>query len=53
MVCGKDDELLESSRRMATWLRSKGQKVQLEEPEGTHSYIIWREGLIRFAAAIF
>lgn len=53
MVCGKDDELLESNRRMADWLGGKGQKVQLEEPEGTHSYIIWREGLIRFASTLF
>lgn len=53
MVCGKDDELLESNRRMADWLRAKGQKVQMEEPEGTHSYILWREGLIRFASTLF
>lgn len=53
MVCGKDDELLESNRRMAAWLGGKGQKVHLEEPEGTHSYIIWREGLIRFASTLF
>jgi enterochelin esterase family protein len=53
MVCGKDDELFESNRRLADWLRSRGQKVQMEEPEGTHSYIIWREGLIRFASTLF
>jgi enterochelin esterase family protein len=53
MVCGKDDELLESNRGLAAWLRSKGQKVQVEEPDGTHSYILWREGLVRFAATLF
>jgi enterochelin esterase family protein len=53
MVCGKDDELLESNRRLAAWLSKKGQKVQLEEPEGTHSYILWREGLVRFASTLF
>lgn len=53
MVCGKDDELLESNRRMADWIRGKGQKVELDQPEGTHSYIIWREGLIRFVSTLF
>ena len=53
MVCGKDDELLESNRHMADWLRGKGQKVELEQPAGTHSYIIWREGLIRFVSTLF
>lgn len=53
MVCGRDDELLESNRRLAAWLRNKGQAVELEEPEGTHSYILWREGLVRFLTRIF
>jgi len=53
MACGRDDELLESNRRLANWLRTKGQNVVLQEPEGTHSYIVWREGLVRFASTIF
>lgn len=53
MVCGRSDELLESNRQMAVWLRGKGQALELEEPEGTHSYIVWREGLTRFASLIF
>jgi len=53
MVCGRDDDLLESNRLLAQWLRGKGQAVELEEPEGTHSYIVWREGLVRFASMIF
>jgi enterochelin esterase family protein len=53
MICGKDDELLESNRRMKDWLRGKGQKVGFEEPEGTHSYILWREGLIQFVSMLF
>jgi enterochelin esterase family protein len=53
MVCGRDDELAEDNRRLADWLRAKGQPVTLEEPEGTHSYIVWREGLVRFAELIF
>lgn len=53
MVCGQEDELLESNRRFAFWLRSKGQPVELREPEGTHSYIIWREGLVQFASTLF
>ena len=53
MVCGRDDDLLESNRQFATWLRGKGQVIELEQPEGTHSYIVWREGLVRFASTIF
>ncbi len=53
MVCGQSDELLESNRQMAKWLQSKGRAVTLEQPEGTHSYIVWREGLVRFASMIF
>jgi enterochelin esterase family protein len=53
MVCGRDDELAESNRQMASWLGGKGATVALEQPEGTHSYIIWREGLVRFASMIF
>ncbi|MBS1800907.1 MAG: esterase [Acidobacteria bacterium] len=53
MVCGKDDELLDSNRQMAKWLQDKGAGVSLEIPDGTHSYIVWREGLVRFASLIF
>ncbi len=53
MVCGKDDELAGDNRRLAAWLKAKGQPVDFEEPDGTHSYIVWREGLVRFAQLIF
>jgi len=53
MVCGKDDDLAGDNRRLGAWLKAKGQPVEFEEPEGTHSYIVWREGLIRFAQMIF
>ena len=53
MVCAKDEELLESNRKMAAWLKAHGRPVTLDEPDGTHSYIVWREGLIRFAQKIF
>lgn len=53
MVCGKNDELIDDNRRLVAWLQSKGQTVTFDEPQGTHSYIIWREGLVRFAQMIF
>jgi enterochelin esterase family protein len=53
MVCGKDDELAGDNRRLAEWLTAKGQPVEFEERDGTHSYIVWREGLVRFAQMIF
>jgi enterochelin esterase-like enzyme len=53
MVWGKDDELAGDNRRLAAWLRRKGQPVSFNETEGTHSYIIWREGLVRFTQLIF
>jgi enterochelin esterase family protein len=53
ILCGRDDELLESNRQLAAWLRGKGQPVELREPMGTHSYIVWREGLVQFASALF
>jgi enterochelin esterase family protein len=53
MVCGDGDELIASNQQFARWLREKGAAATLETPEGTHSYIVWREGLVRFASAIF
>jgi enterochelin esterase family protein len=53
MVCGKDDELVASNQQFVRWLREKGAAATLETPEGTHSYIVWREGLVRFASLIF
>jgi enterochelin esterase family protein len=53
IICGGEDELLESNRQLAAWLRGKGQPVELLEPKGTHSYIVWREGLVQFASALF
>lgn len=53
MVCGRNDELLDSNQGFVKWLRGKGQEVELDTPEGTHSYIVWREGLVQFASKIF
>jgi enterochelin esterase-like enzyme len=53
MVCAKDDELAGDNRRFVDWLRAKGQPITFEEPNGTHSYIVWREGLVRFGQMIF
>jgi enterochelin esterase family protein len=53
MICGGSDDLLESNQKFTTWLRSRGELVEFEQPEGTHSYIVWREGLVRFASRIF
>jgi enterochelin esterase-like enzyme len=53
MVCGKDDELAGDNRRLAAWLQAQGQPVEFEERQGTHSYIVWREGLVRFAQKVF
>jgi enterochelin esterase family protein len=53
MICGREDELLDSSRSLAAWLREHGQNVELAIPEGTHSYIVWREALVRFVSTLF
>jgi enterochelin esterase family protein len=53
MVCGRDDELAAVNRQLATWLHAQGAVATFEEQEGTHSYIVWREGLVHFASAIF
>jgi len=53
MVCGKDDDLIVSNQGFAKWLQGRGAAATLETPDGTHSYIVWREGLVRFASFIF
>ena len=53
MVCGNEDELLASNQLLARRLRERGIAFTLEIPDGTHSYLVWREGLVRFASAIF
>lgn len=53
MVWGRDDDLAESNRRLAAWLRSRDAAVRADQTEGTHSYIVWREGLAQFVSMIF
>ncbi|MCU1222273.1 MAG: hypothetical protein JWQ42_366 [Edaphobacter sp.] len=53
ITCGAGDDLIGGNRKLTGWLRSKGLSVTTEERPGLHSYIVWRESLVRFASLIF
>jgi enterochelin esterase family protein len=50
---GKDDFLVETSRKTVEMFKNHGIDVVYEEGEGGHTWIVWREYLQRFAPQLF
>lgn len=53
IAIGKDDYLLESTRRFRDWLKMKNINFSYTETDGVHSYNVWRRYLSTFAPLLF
>jgi enterochelin esterase family protein len=53
IAIGKDDYLLESTRKFRDWLNLKNIKFTYTETDGVHSYNVWRRYLSTFAPLLF
>jgi enterochelin esterase family protein len=53
IAIGKDDYLLESTRKFREWLNLKNIKFTYTETDGVHSYNVWRRYLSTFAPLLF
>jgi enterochelin esterase-like enzyme len=53
IAIGRDDYLLESTRKFKNWLDSKNINFSYAETEGVHSYNVWRRYLSTFAPLLF
>ncbi len=53
IACGTEDRLIESNRKLVTWLKSKGVTLTAVETPGMHTWMVWRQNLIAFAPLLF
>jgi enterochelin esterase family protein len=53
IAIGKDDYLLESTRKFRDWLKMKNINFSYTETDGVHSYNVWRRYLSTFAPLLF
>ena len=51
--CGQQDQLLPSNRQFCDWLKSEGIHYDWTEPQGQHSFRVWRNNLADFAPLLF
>ncbi len=53
IACGTEDRLIDGSRKMRDWLKSKGiRHVGIETP-GAHTWMVWRRNLASFVPLLF
>jgi enterochelin esterase family protein len=52
-ACGKDDRLVENSRRLSAALKAKGIPHVFKETEGSHAWPVWRRYLGEFMPQLF
>jgi len=53
IACGTEDRLIESNRKLITWLKGKGVTLTPVETPGMHTWMVWRHNLITFAPLLF
>jgi enterochelin esterase family protein len=53
IACGTEDRLIESNRKLVTWLKSKSVVLTAVETPGMHTWMVWRQNLITFAPLLF
>ena len=51
--CGTGDDLIEPNRNFVGWAKAQHLPVVPTEMEGKHTWLVWRESLIRFAPQLF
>lgn len=53
IACGTEDRLIDTSRKLRDWLKSKGiHHTDIETP-GAHTWMVWRRNLADFAPLLF
>lgn len=53
IACGTEDRLIESNRKLVTWLKGKGVTLTAVETPGMHTWMVWRHNLMAFAPLLF
>ena len=53
IACGADEELLPSNRDFISWLKKRKIEVTAVETPGLHTWMVWRDDLVRFAPLLF
>ena len=53
IACGTEDRLIDPNRQFRDWLESKGIRHTYIEPQGAHTWMVWRRNLADFAALLF
>jgi enterochelin esterase family protein len=53
VACGTSDDLMEPNRAFAGWAKAQHLPVVPIEMEGKHTWLVWREALIRFTPQLF
>jgi enterochelin esterase family protein len=53
IACGTEDRLIDSNRKLITWLKSKGVALSAVETPGMHTWMVWRQNLLTFAPLLF
>ena len=51
--CGTSDDLIEPNRNFIGWAKAQHLPVVPTEMDGKHTWLVWRESLIRFAPMLF
>jgi enterochelin esterase-like enzyme len=51
--CGQQDRLLASNQQFCDWLKSQDIHYDWTEPQGQHSFRVWRNNLADFAPLLF
>ena len=53
VACGTGDDLIEPNRNFVGWAKAQHLPVVPTEMEGKHTWLVWRESLIRFTPMLF
>ena len=53
IACGTEDRLIESNRKLVSWLKGKGVTLTAVETPGMHTWMVWRHNLMTFAPLLF
>lgn len=53
VACGTEDRLIDGSRKLGEWLKSKNVRHTAIETPGAHTWMVWRRNLATFAALLF
>ena len=53
VACGSADSLIQQNNSFTAWARTEGLNVTSVETSGAHTWLTWRENLLRFAPLLF